>query len=126
MRPHADLTDKFVGRYIRVHRTTRNLSQEQLGQALGVSSREIEQYETGASRVGAGRLAQIAKFLEMPIGAFFGAPPVDTSISNDEAFDLLDTPYARQILRALSRIEDLALRHKLAVLTEDIADQSKD
>ena len=56
----ASKTDKLVGRNIRVHRLVRGLTQEGLGEKLGVTFQQIQKYEKGTNRVGSGRLYQIA------------------------------------------------------------------
>ena len=63
--------DVHVGARIRMRRMILGVSQEKLGQALGVTFQQVQKYEKGATRVGAGRLLAIANYLGVPIGYFF-------------------------------------------------------
>jgi transcriptional regulator with XRE-family HTH domain len=63
--------DEHVGARIRIRRTLLGLTQEQLAAALNISYQQIQKYETGANRVSAGRLFQIAQRLEINVAYFF-------------------------------------------------------
>ncbi len=64
-------TDKHVGSRIRMRRHLLGVSQEALGNAIGVTFQQIQKYENGKNRVGASRLQQIADALECPPAWFF-------------------------------------------------------
>ena len=63
--------DQHVGERIRLRRTERGLTQEQLAAALDVSYQQVQKYETGANRISAGRIYQIARKLGVEVGYFF-------------------------------------------------------
>lgn len=67
----AGPVDVHVGNRIRLRRTLLGLSQEKLGEALGLTFQQIQKYERGANRVGASRLYDLARILDVPIGFFF-------------------------------------------------------
>ncbi len=67
----AKRVDEYVGERIRQRRTLLGLTQEQLATALEISYQQVQKYETGANRVSAGRLYEIAKHLDVEIGFFF-------------------------------------------------------
>ena len=67
----ARLVDEHVGDRIRRRRTELGLTQEHLAASLGISYQQVQKYETGANRISAGRLYQIARRLESDIGQFF-------------------------------------------------------
>src|SRR5438552_1319065 len=67
-----DARDIEVGRRIRAQRLVRGMSQTQLGKKLGITFQQIQKYEKGANRVGAGRLTRIADVLGVPVSFFFG------------------------------------------------------
>lgn len=67
----AGPVDVHVGNRIRLRRTLMGLSQEKLGEALGLTFQQIQKYERGANRVGASRLYDLAQVLDVPIGFFF-------------------------------------------------------
>lgn len=68
---HSGEIDLHVGSRIRLRRTQLGLSQEKLGEALGITFQQIQKYERGANRVGASRLYHIASILDVPISFFF-------------------------------------------------------
>src|ERR1051325_562705 len=71
----ADANDAIVGRNIRVHRLARKLSQLALATAIGISFQQLQKYEKGANRVGAGRLVRIANALGVPVMALLAGVP---------------------------------------------------
>ena len=70
-------TDKHVGSRVRMRRIMLNMSQEKLGDALGLTFQQVQKYEKGTNRIGASRLQQIAQILQVPVSFFFeGAPHI--------------------------------------------------
>lgn len=68
-------TDKHVGSRVRIRRIMLGMSQEKLGNALGLTFQQVQKYEKGVNRIGASRLQQIAAVLDAPPSFFFeGAP----------------------------------------------------
>ena len=63
--------DIHVGSRIRLRRTMLGMSQEKLGEALGLTFQQIQKYERGVNRIGASRLFDLARVLDVPIGFFF-------------------------------------------------------
>ena len=63
--------DKYVGSRVRMRRIMLGMSQEKLGDALGLTFQQVQKYEKGINRIGAGRLQRIANILEIPVGDFF-------------------------------------------------------
>src|ERR1044071_7256247 len=68
-----DPVDVEVGQRIRIQRLQSGLSQTSLAEQLGVTFQQVQKYEKGVNRVGAGRLTKIAKVLGVPVSTFFGA-----------------------------------------------------
>src|SRR5918997_5525271 len=64
-------TDIAVGARIRVRRTLLGMSQERLADALGLTFQQVQKYERGANRIGAGRLFDLSRALDVPVGYFF-------------------------------------------------------
>lgn len=112
--------DRIVGENIYRQRRRLKLTQERLGELLGLTFQQVQKYEKGVNRVSAGRLYEIANVLEVPVGFFFegaGAPPFreapglaeDTeepqiAILSDEVLQLID---------AFQKIDDASLRRSL-------------
>lgn len=122
-------TDKYVGGKVRLRRVMLGLNQTQLAVPLGVTYQQVQKYETGASRIGAGRLQQIAECLQVPISFFFdGAPSiVDKSPSKnagnlpDYAKHFINTREGQAIAKAFSEIENTHLRDCIANLIQCVA-----
>jgi transcriptional regulator with XRE-family HTH domain len=110
--------DRLVAHQLRHRRLTLGLSQEQLAQRLNVSYQQIQKYETGLNRISAGRLAQIAAALGVPVSAFFPA----AQGAQPQAEEVSDT--ARQTLelvRNFAAISDAGVREGIASLARVLA-----
>lgn len=107
----ATEVDKQVGARIRARREAMKVSQEKLGEALGITFQQIQKYEKGTNRVGASRLAQIAKTLDVPVSYFF-----DGLDSSGGASDLLADPQVAKLLSAFKAIENEAMRRAIVDL----------
>lgn len=77
----ANQIDVHVGRRVRLRRTLQGISQEKLGERLGLTFQQIQKYERGANRIGASRLYEISRILEVPIGYFFDDMPIEIAVS---------------------------------------------
>ena len=115
--------DAVVGRTIRALRLSKGISQGALGTRLGVSFQQIQKYENGSNRVGAGRLAQIAVALDVPMEALLqGVQAVKRRVrQDDDPLALLSSGQAMRLARAFSRIGDGRIRVALVSLAEGIA-----
>jgi transcriptional regulator with XRE-family HTH domain len=119
----ANLVDVHVGLRIRAARLSAGLSQERLGTALGVTFQQIQKYEKGANRVGAGRLSDIARALSVPVSYFFQSGAADDPVpAHNEGFNdvtmALSTAEGMRIARALARIPNPETRRRIADLLE--------
>ena len=119
-----DSLDIKVGSKVRALRLERQMSQEKLGDALGLTFQQVQKYEKGTNRISAGRLQRIAAILEVPVSVFFtdANPPAGGA---ESLFDLVDTGSALRLLRAYSRIPSPALKRALTTLAEEIAGGSR-
>jgi transcriptional regulator with XRE-family HTH domain len=117
-----DARDMEVGRRIRAQRLVRGLSQTDLGRSLGITFQQVQKYEKGANRVGAGRLTRIAEVLGVPVAFFFG-DHAGTGKSDDagEALGFLETAGAVRLVKAYAQIDDTDVRRALVDLAESIA-----
>jgi transcriptional regulator with XRE-family HTH domain len=119
----ANLVDVHVGLRIRAARLAAGLSQERLGTALGVTFQQVQKYEKGANRVGAGRLSDVARALSVPVSYFFESDAADAPAGSlGEGFNditvVLSTTEGIRIARALARIPDAEMRRRIADLLE--------
>jgi transcriptional regulator with XRE-family HTH domain len=113
-----------IGKRLKLRRLELGLSQESLGHALGVTFEQVQRYETGTDRIGAGRLQQIAEILKVPILFFFGGAFSRTGDRDGscDVVDFLDTAYALRLVQAFRRIQDRHIRRSIVELVEQVAD----
>jgi transcriptional regulator with XRE-family HTH domain len=108
--------DAFVGGRIKQRRKALGMSQTDLGEALGVTFQQIQKYERGNNRVGAGALYKMADALKVPISYFFdGLPTLEHSddAASRRAIEFLCTREGAAMVEALSRVPP-KLRMELA------------
>jgi transcriptional regulator with XRE-family HTH domain len=117
--------DALVGQNIKILRLQRGLSQTALGEQMGVTFQQVQKYERGANRVGAGRLSQIAQALGVPLTNLFDGRPAharpDTQLS---AGALLADPHSLRLLQAFDRIADQKRRLAILHLIESVGGTS--
>jgi transcriptional regulator with XRE-family HTH domain len=128
-------TDKHVGSRVRMRRMMLGMSQEKLGDALGLTFQQVQKYEKGTNRIGASRLQQISHILQVQVSFFFeGAPSAQTMLKSDgmgEApspayvSDFLATSDGLALTKAFMRIDDSKLRRRIVDLVEQIAGREK-
>ena len=110
--------DHGVGSRIAFLRTANGLSQSALASALGVSFQQVQKYETGKNRVGAGRLQAIAERLGVPVSSFFEPDRPDASEGSPT---LLRISGATELLRAYNAIADEQMRRDVIALVKAAA-----
>ena len=123
--------DKHVGSRVRMRRMMLAMSQEKLGNSLGLTFQQVQKYEKGTNRIGASRLQQISQILQVPVSFFFeGAPTVGTAPRADGFIeapspayvsDFLATSDGLALTKAFMRISDSKLRRRIVDLVEQIA-----
>jgi len=124
-------TDKHVGSRVRMRRMMLNMSQEKLGDALGLTFQQVQKYEKGTNRIGASRLQQISNILQVPVSFFFeGAPHSGvkgegTGDAPSPAYvsDFLATSDGLALVKAFTRIKNSKLRRSVVNLVEQVADE---
>ena len=123
--------DEHVGERIRVHRMLMGLSQEKLGEGLGVTFQQVQKYENGANGVSASRLVQLSKILNVPVSYFFENVPADAAsharrLRRDDSkavpADMLTSRETLSLIRAYYGISNPALREIVFRLIEALAD----
>ena len=111
--------DRVVGQNIRIIRLQKSLSQTELGRRIGVSFQQIQKYENGSNRVGAGRLMRIAKVLGVPVNALFdGAPTRGRDPPHPLARSLLAKEHNLRLVESFDQITDRRLRTAVLRLVE--------
>ena len=131
--PHP--TDVHVGARLRLRRNMMGLSQEKLGEAIGLTFQQVQKYERGANRIGASRLYELGRVLDVPVQFFYDdqdpvrapAIPAGFAESPQEGFD--SDPLRRSetldLVGAYYNIEDPAVRRRLFDLAKALASGSE-
>ncbi len=130
--------DVHVGKRLRLRRTLLGMSQERLGELLGLTFQQVQKYERGVNRIGSSRLYELGQILDVPISFFFddmsdGAPRLfghawfpglaeERVAFEHEDEDLpLDKRETLELVRAYYRIGDPAVRKRLFELAKALA-----
>ena len=132
MASKPDPVDVHVGNRVRLRRTLLGMSQQKLGEAIGLTFQQVQKYEKGANRIGSSRLFQLAQVLDVPVsyffddmpsGAFPGAKPglAEASVAAYR-HDPLVKRETLELVRAYYRITDPELRRRVFELTKTLAE----
>jgi transcriptional regulator with XRE-family HTH domain len=132
--------DTHVGSRVRLRRTLLGLSQEKLGEALGLTFQQVQKYERGVNRIGASRLFDLSRVLDVPIGFFFddmpgtvggnnsgnngmGRPRTGGFAEQQDGFedDTLHRRETLELVRAYYRINEPAVRKRVFELIKSLA-----
>ncbi len=114
-----DPQDVEIGRRMRACRINRAMSQLELANALGLTFQQVQKYERGRNRIGAGRLKRVAEILQVPITYFFAAESTLEACSAGQA--TAEDARSARLLRAYGRIDNPELQGALLDLTENLA-----
>lgn len=129
----ANLVDTHVGARLRLRRMMLGMSQEKLGDQLGLTFQQVQKYEKGVNRVGASRLFDLAQVLGVPVQYFydeldpetaegnaatrgFGERPTDTYV-----VDFLSTREGLELNKAFTRVSDPKIRRAIIDLVRTLA-----
>lgn len=127
--PHH--VDEHVGRRLKLRRLLLGLSQERLGELLGLTFQQIQKYERGTNRLGASRLYEAARALSVDVSFFFEELDVLPDGLAEDAIDERDGPRCGpaerrrdtlELVRAFERIDDPELRRRVLDITKAVAD----
>lgn len=128
MSKKANPIDAQVGNRVRIRRMLIGMSQERLGDTLGLTFQQIQKYEKGVNRIGAGRLFEIARILGVPIDYFYDGvaatheelaeqtPPVMEFVSSGEGL---------QLSLAFMKIRDSKVRKRVLDLVKSLAEEDE-
>ncbi|HAQ34323.1 MAG: transcriptional regulator [Maricaulis sp.] len=126
----ANQIDEHVGSRVRLRRQLLKMSQEKLGDELGVTFQQVQKYERGSNRVGASRLYALSHVLDVPVSFFFDglAEPGHAGMAeNDQApivYDFIQSPDGVALAQAFSRINDPKVRRRVLDLVRSLADEN--
>lgn len=115
------MLDAEVGASIRVHRKNAKMTLQGLADKLGIAYQQVQKYETGVNRVGAGRLLEIAEILNIPVANFFeGSHPrgEEATVGTDSEMAL----QGRQLMVIFLRIRDPQKRRTALAYVKSLSD----
>ena len=125
--------DTHVGSRVRLRRTMLGMSQEKLGEALGITFQQIQKYEKGSNRIGASRLQRITEVLNVPVSFFFEDVPgtataehggLSEPSGSDYVVDFLSTSEGLQLNRAFVKISDPKVRRRIIDLVRSLGENA--
>ncbi|MBT3916838.1 MAG: helix-turn-helix transcriptional regulator [Rhodospirillaceae bacterium] len=135
----ADPVDVHVGSRVRLRRTLLGLSQEKLGEAVGLTFQQIQKYERGANRIGASRMYDLSHVLDVPVAFFFEEMPDEIKKRDDTPSDSLGVhtleeadkdPLTRretlELVRAYYKVGNGAVRKRVFELIKSLAKMNAD
>ncbi len=116
--------DVHVGRRLRLRRTLLGMSQEKLGEAIGLTFQQVQKYERGTNRIGASRLFDLSRVLDVPVGFFFEEMSEDVAAQSPgrargkvRPIEFAPSPMAKretlELVRAYYKIHDVDIRRRL-------------
>jgi transcriptional regulator with XRE-family HTH domain len=125
-----DPTDTHVGARVRMRRMMLSMSQEKLGDGLGLTFQQVQKYEKGTNRIGASRLQAISNILQVPVSFFFEGGPkgsghghgMGEAPSPAYVSDFLATSDGLSLTKAFMKIKNAKLRRRIVEMVEQIAE----
>jgi transcriptional regulator with XRE-family HTH domain len=127
--------DRHVGSRLRMRRVLMGMSQEKLGDQLGVTFQQVQKYEKGMNRIGASRLQHASRALEVPIEFFFrDAAHLEPNLSDSESVvsgesnfvaEFLSSNEGIELNQAFARIRDRKLRRRIVELVRAVAGEDE-
>ncbi|MGE0845299.1 MAG: helix-turn-helix domain-containing protein [Flavobacteriaceae bacterium] len=119
--------DEHVGNRMRVRRIMVGLSQEKLGELLGLTFQQIQKYERATNRISASRLFEIARILEVPVSFFFEGLDQEARGLNERGdpydADFPATAEGLRLNRSFARISDPSVQRKIVELVATLAER---
>src|SRR5262245_33362640 len=125
--------DVHVGSRVRLRRMKLGISQEKLANALGLSFQQVQKYEKGANRIGASRLEQISRFLQVPAAYFFEGTSDTSGVAaseEDTRFLALvnafaSSPEGLRLVQSFTQIEEADVRGRIVDLVQAIGSKNR-
>ena len=125
----ANPVDAHVGHRVRLRRMLIGMSQERLGELLGLTFQQVQKYEKGINRIGAGRLYEVAGILGVPVAFFYedvdSEAPVQVTKNGEPppVMEFLSSPEGLQLSLAFMRIRDVKVKRRILDLVRSLADE---
>ena len=124
----ANPIDAQVGNRVRIRRMLIGMSQERLGDMLGLTFQQVQKYEKGVNRIGAGRLFEIARILGVPIDFFYdgvGSPAEGLAETTPPVMEFVSSGEGLQLSLAFMKIKDPKVRKRVLDLVKSLAEEEE-
>jgi transcriptional regulator with XRE-family HTH domain len=122
----ANPIDAQVGNRVRIRRMLIGMSQEKLGDLLGLTFQQVQKYEKGVNRIGAGRLYEVARILGVPIDFFYegvGATAGNATESGPPVMEFVSSGEGLQLSLAFMKIKDPKVRKRVLDLVKSLVEE---
>jgi transcriptional regulator with XRE-family HTH domain len=129
----ANPIDVQVGNRVRIRRMLIGMSQERLGDLLGLTFQQVQKYEKGVNRIGAGRLFEVSRILNVPVDFFYegvaaqltGQPGMAESESSPPVMEFVSSGEGLQLSLAFMKIKDAKVRKRVLDLVKSLAEEEE-
>ena len=123
----ANPIDAQVGNRVRIRRMLIGMSQEKLGDLLGLTFQQVQKYEKGVNRIGAGRLFEVSRILGVPIDFFYDGVAGDDKPASGEStsapvMEFVSSGEGLQLSLAFMKIKDPKVRKRVLDLVKSLAE----
>lgn len=125
----ANPIDAQVGNRVRIRRMLIGMSQERLGDLLGLTFQQVQKYEKGINRIGAGRLFEIARILDVPIDFFYdgvGGPAEGMAEASAPVMEFVSSTEGLQLSLSFMKIRDPKVRKRVLDLVKSLAAEEEE
>jgi transcriptional regulator with XRE-family HTH domain len=123
----ANPIDAQVGNRVRIRRMLLGMSQEKLGDMLGLTFQQVQKYEKGVNRIGAGRLYEVSRILGVPIDFFYegvaAAPQAGFSEADPPVMEFVSSGEGLQLSLAFMKIKDPKVRKRVLDLVKSLSEE---
>ena len=123
----ANPIDIQVGNRVRIRRMLIGMSQERLGDLLGLTFQQVQKYEKGVNRIGAGRLFEVSRILNVPVDFFYEGVNEGATGSNESdgapVMDFVSSGEGLQLSLAFMKIKDAKVRKRVLDLVKSLAEE---
>jgi len=125
----ANPIDVQVGNRVRIRRMLIGMSQERLGDLLGLTFQQVQKYEKGVNRIGAGRLYEVARILNVPVDFFYegvgDAPRISDAEVAPPVLEFVSSGEGLQLSLAFMKIKDSKVRKRVLDLVKSLSEEEE-
>jgi transcriptional regulator with XRE-family HTH domain len=125
----ANPIDVQVGNRVRIRRMLIGMSQEKLGDLLGLTFQQVQKYEKGVNRIGAGRLYEVARILNVPVDFFYEGVGDPAGVSDSEVappvLEFVSSGEGLQLSLAFMKIKDAKVRKRVLDLVKSLSEEEE-